>query len=121
MNPLKYLRLAAEVSRIKDDSRTYFIGAVGIRRDGVLVCAANGCPKFPEPKHHAEVRLLRKLGKGGIVFVCRTLADGRWSNAKPCTSCRISLVNHGVRAVYWSEKSGAVGSASNAGWLRDIQ
>lgn len=102
MNPTKYLELAAQVSRLKDDDRTYFLGAVGIRKDGVIVCASNGNPKEPEPQHHAEARLLRKLGKDGIVFVVRTLADGTWGNAKPCEHCQRKLFHKRVEKVYFS-------------------
>ncbi len=102
MNPEKYLELAAQVSRIKDDDRTYFHGAVGIRKDGVIVAACNGNPKEPEPKHHAEARILRKLGHGGVVFVVRTLADGTWGNSKPCVHCEIAMENRGVKNVFWS-------------------
>lgn len=106
MNPIKYLELAAQVSRLKDDDRTYFLGAVGIRKDGVIVCAANGNPKEPEPEHHAEARLLRKLGKCGIVFVARTLADGTWAMARPCVHCRIRLYNFETQRIYYTVRPG---------------
>ena len=106
MNHIKYLQLAAQVSRLKDDNRTYYLGAVGLRKDGVIVASANGNPREPEPKHHAEARLLRKLGKGGIVFVVRTLADGSWAMAKPCRDCLPLLINHGVSRIYWSTGAG---------------
>lgn len=102
MNVRKYLELAAQVSRIKEDSRTYYHGAVGIRRDGVLVCASNGCPKEPEPQAHAEARILRKLGKGGIVFVVRTLSDGTWGDSTPCIHCQKLLDAKELVAVYYS-------------------
>jgi tRNA(Arg) A34 adenosine deaminase TadA len=109
LNPIKYLELAAQVSRLKDDDRTYFHGAVGIRKDGVIVASSNGNPKEPEPKHHAEARVLRKLGKGGILFVVRTLADGTWGDSRPCPRCWARIVSAKVDSVYWS--------ASSAGWL----
>lgn len=102
MNPIKYLELAAKVSRLKDDDRTYFHGAVGIRKDGVVVCASNGNPKYPTPKHHAEARVLRKLGKGGVLFVVRTLSDGTWGNSIPCTHCLTAMRNKRVQSIYCS-------------------
>lgn len=105
MNVQRHLQLAADISRLKDDDRTYFHGAVGIRRDGVLVAAYNGNPKTPTPEAHAEARLLRKLGKGGIVFVVRTLADGTWADSKPCIHCQKALYARGVRYVYHSTAS----------------
>ncbi len=102
MNPQKYLELAAKVSRLKDDARTYYHGAVGLRRDGVLVAASNGNPRSPEPKHHCEYRLLRKLGKGGTVFLVRTLADGTWADTTPCSHCQKAIRSRGVRCVYFT-------------------
>lgn len=103
MNHVKYLELAAQVSRLKDDDRTYFHGAVGIRKDGVIVCSANGNPKEPEPRHHAEARVLRKMGKGGILYVVRTLADGSWAMSKPCTDCMKLIYSHDVKIIGYSE------------------
>lgn len=105
VNVRKYLDLAAHVSRIKEDSRTYYHGAVGIRRDGVLVAASNGCPKEPEPKHHCEARICRKLGKYGTVFLVRTLADGSWGDSTPCIHCQNKLRDKHVLKVYYSVSS----------------
>ncbi len=109
MNPKKLLRLAAKVSRLKLDDRNYFLGAVGLRSDDVLVFAANGAPKYPEPKHHAEYRLSRKLGRNSIVYVARTLANGMWSNGNPCTNCRARLANVGCRKVFYTISAGEYG------------
>lgn len=102
MNVRKYMELAANVSRLKDDDRTYFHGGVGLRKDGVLVAACNGSPKEPTPKHHCEYRLSRKLGHGGTVFLVRTLANGTWGNSAPCTDCEKRLIHQRVKCVYYS-------------------
>lgn len=102
MNIRRYLDLATQVSRLKADDRTYFHGAVGVRRDGVLVAACNGAPLFPEPKHHCEYRLTRKLGKYGIVFLVRTLANGDWADSTPCNDCENRLIHQLVQEVYFT-------------------
>lgn len=107
MNIQRHLQLAADISRLKDDGRTYFHGAVGVRRDGVLVAAYNGNPKTPTPPAHAEARLLRKLGKGGFVFVVRTLADGTWANSLPCVDCYNALKARGVVCCWYSNSHGS--------------
>jgi hypothetical protein len=102
VNVRKYLELAAQVSRLKDDDRTYFHGAVGLRRDGVLVAACNGNPKFPCPEHHCEFRITRKLGREGTIFLVRTLADGTWANTTPCIYCQNRLRYKKVHKVYYT-------------------
>lgn len=108
MNVSKYLKLAADISRLKDDDRTYFHGAVGIRKDGVIVCAQNGCPKQPDRKHHAEYRVLRKLGREGVLFVVRTTAELCWANSTPCNDCLKAIKSSGTVAVFWSTGAGKV-------------
>jgi len=102
MNVLRYMELAATVSRLKEDDRTYFHGAVCLRKDGVLVAASNGNPKFPEPKHHCEYRISRKSGANSTIFLVRTLSDGTWGNSKPCIHCENRLKHMKVDTVYYS-------------------
>lgn len=101
-SPKKMLSLAAEVSRVKLDSRCYYLGAAAIRGDDVVVVACNGAPKEPSPQHHCEMRLLRKLDKGAIVYLARTLSDGSWANSKPCANCERALRNSFVKKVYYT-------------------
>lgn len=118
MNPYRYLELAAQVSRIKDDGRTFKHGAVGLRKDGVIVCAPNGpCPE-PTPEMHAERRVLRKLGKGGIVFVVRTLADGSWGNSVPCEPCLRALIQQDVQSIYFTV--GKVCGENSYSWVHPV-
>lgn len=106
MNPMKLLEIAASVSRLKKDSRTYFHGAVCVRNDGVLVAAQNGAPKFPDRMHHSEYRVLRKAGLYSVMYVARTLADGTWADSSPCTSCRKAIKSAKVSSVYYTEGPG---------------
>ncbi len=94
--------MAAVISRLKDDKRTFFIGTVGIRRDDKVVSAYNGNQRYPDPKHHAEFRLSRKLTPGSVVYVSRTRCDGTWALAKPCKDCHVRLVNFGIERVYYT-------------------
>ena len=98
----KLLRIACEVSRLKQDDRRFFIGAVGIRNDGTMVAAYNGAPKEPTPEHHCEFRLCRKLDKRSVVYVARTLADGSVACAKPCKGCMLRMISCGVSKVYYT-------------------
>lgn len=99
---IRMLTLAADISRLKDDGRRFFHGAVAWRGDGVLVSAVNGNPKFPDPYHHCERRLTRKLDKGSTVYLARVLADGTWANSKPCYDCELALKSSSVKRIFYT-------------------
>lgn len=99
---IKYLNLAAKKARTRDDNRHFYIGAVAIRADDVIVYAYNGAPKFPTPKHHCEARLAKKLDKGATVYIARTTFDGEWANSKPCVNCERILRLAKVKKVYYT-------------------
>lgn len=98
----RVLNFACIVATAKKDDRVYKHGAVGIRKDGAMVTARNGNPKEPDPYHHCERRLVRKLDKGSRVYLARSLADGTWANSKPCYSCEVALVSAGVRKIFYT-------------------
>lgn len=103
---LKLLLTAAEVADIKTDRhRKAFLGAVAIRRDGVLVYSRNSSLQDPDkrfPHAHAERRLMRKSGYGATVYVSRVLRDGHLALAKPCGYCMAALRAYGVEMVYYT-------------------
>lgn len=98
----QYLRVAANIARKKKDQRTFFLGAVGIRKDGVIVQSFNAPSFQPSPCGHAEARLVRKLDVGATVYVARIKADGTFGSAKPCHNCQKVLKQKGVKKVYYS-------------------
>lgn len=102
MSPRKLLHIAAEVSRLKDDGRCFYLGAVALRKDGVLVSAYNGMQPFPAPEHHCEARLAKKLDRGAVVYLARTSANGEWANSKPCQLCEMKLRKAYVKRVYYT-------------------
>jgi len=116
---LKYIEMAAAVSRYKEDGRRFYLGALGIRADGTIVFSANGNPKMPDRKHHAEYRVSRKLDAGSLVYVCRTIKEGEpgsekykhsaWAMAKPCPDCLKVLSSRAVRSIYYSISTGEYG------------
>lgn len=102
MNHKKYLALAAQVSRLKNDERSFFIGAVGIRSDGIMVAAANGPARIQTRQAHSEARISRKLDKHATVYVARTLKNGAWAISKPCEDCQRALKRAKVKRVYYT-------------------
>lgn len=103
---------AVEIARSCKDKKTFRLGCVAKRQDGVIVKSVNGTfqPKglivtaFGEkiPEGHSEVRVLRKAGIGAMLWVARVRADGTIAKARPCPTCRAIILNHRVSKVYYT-------------------
>lgn len=93
-----------------NDHRAFWLGCIGIREDGTRVSSKNGnvevhgFMKSHEfmPASHAEGRVLRKLGKNGIVYVSRLRRDGSLAMARPCGMCQVRLRSYKVKKVYYT-------------------
>ena len=102
-----YLTMAARVAETKADARTFVIGAVAVRNDGVIVSAYNGPVVYPTADAHAEYRLMRKTGFCSVVYVARvTKGRKHWALAKPCATCQAILKSHRVKKVYFTVEPG---------------
>lgn len=101
-NRERYFQLAKEKAGTRDTKRKYRLGAVGVRKDGAIVTSRNLSTRVPEPKAHAERRLVRKLDAGATVYVVRVLSDGRLTIARPCVHCRNAMKIRGVKKCYYS-------------------
>jgi len=99
-----YFEIAYKVASNRGRFRkTFFLGAIGIRSDGVMVHADNGFSMQVERKGHAEYRVAQKLTPYSEVYVCRiSRLTGEFANAKPCNSCQKMLRSKGVRKVYYT-------------------
>jgi hypothetical protein len=100
----KYFELAIQAARKGPHPRDYWIGAVGIRKDGTIVSAHNGLSTIHGDLiikcAHAEQRLARKLDKGAVVYVARTRVNGDIAPIEPCKNCRRILRSKGIRYVH---------------------
>lgn len=93
-----------------DDPRNFYLGCVGIRNDGALVSAKNGAAFSTAidnyqhmPNSHAEGRVLRKLGKGGVLYVTRIAKGSRdFAMSRPCPMCQRRIRGFGVKKVYYT-------------------
>ena len=110
---LPLLMSAAKVAlpTSSDDPRNFWLGCIGIRQDGATVSSRNGAVEYStsianyhfHPNSHAEGRVLRKLGKHGIVFVSRvSKKDHSLAMARPCGMCQVRLRAFGVKKVYYT-------------------
>jgi cytidine deaminase len=95
--------VAVKKSSSRDDMRSFFLGAIGLRNDGVFVSSKNVSAKDLVPHHHAEARLVRKMTPGSTVWVARVARnDGNWAMAKPCPGCETRLRSAGVERVVYT-------------------
>lgn len=110
---LEMFKLAAKMALPTSDidNRGFLHGCVGIREDGAVVYSRNGAVKYTStiehyqliPNSHAEGRVLRKLGKGGIIYVARiSKKDGTLTTSAPCAMCSIRIKAFKVRKVFYS-------------------
>jgi hypothetical protein len=109
---LKLIEMAAKIAlpTNENDERAFWLGSVGIRKDGALVSARNGAVRCLDsgdyqliPSSHSEWRLCSKLGKYGTVFVARVAKrDGCLAMARPCPTCQIRLRSLKVERAYYS-------------------
>lgn len=101
---MKYLKLAAKIAKDnqKEDKR-FDLGCVGIRKDGVVVSGTNvTTPYNRSPSQHAESRVIRKCGRGAVLFIARILKDGSWAQSKPCHNCFTLIKNMGIKKIYYT-------------------
>lgn len=110
---LDMLKSAAKFSlpTIQNDPRNFWLGAVGIRQDGCIVYSRNGSAIHHETAFnnrtiasvHAEGRILRKLGKGGVIYVARvSKLTRKLAMARPCGFCQANISAMNVKKVFYS-------------------
>lgn len=97
-----YLYKAALVASKRKDQRSFWVGAIGRRSDGVHVCSYNGAAQNKCAEIHAEARLCLKLDVGATVWVARMSKNGEMANAKPCPNCERILRKKGVKKVIYT-------------------
>jgi tRNA(Arg) A34 adenosine deaminase TadA len=99
----RYFEMAAEAAMSVKDNRTFFLGAVARRNDGVMVISRNGSTPYPNRSGHAETRLCKKLDPGTTVYVVRVrVIDGGYGMARPCVNCQKCMLSRHVKQVYYS-------------------
>jgi len=109
---LDLLLFAAKVALPDDgkDWRGFWIGAVGIRKDGTMVFSKNGAffsttvnDYQAVPEVHAEGRVLRKMDFGGTLYVARVARKDRsLQMARPCGMCQVKIRSKGIKKVYYT-------------------
>lgn len=109
---LDYLKMAAKIAVPTDenDPRSFWLGAIGIRSDGVMVSSKNGAVFYTSsskrkiiPGTHAEVRCVYKCDKGSTIYVARVARGTRQlAMSRPCRTCQSVLKSKKVAKVYYT-------------------
>lgn len=108
----QYLELAGQIAlpTDKNDPRNFWLGCIGVRRDGVIVSAKNGAVFATAnynyqliPNSHAEGRAMRKMGKRGTLYVTRVSKKTRmYAMARPCGVCQIRIRANNIDKVVYT-------------------
>jgi hypothetical protein len=99
----RYFEICKQAAISKIDERSFLLGAVGIRADGVLVKSSNSSAETPNRLLHAERKLSLKLTPRSIVYVARVRLDnGDFGMSRPCWDCEKVLRSRGVSRVYYT-------------------
>lgn len=102
----RMLAMAADVARDNPerfDNRAFWLGAVGLRNDGVIVSAKNVAATDIVPTHHAEARVVKKMTPDSTIWVARvSRSTGNWTMARPCSGCQRRMKTAGVRKVVYT-------------------
>lgn len=100
---LNFFEVAARTAVSKDDRRSFLLGAIGIRNDGVMVRSLNSPTENKNRMAHAECKLCRKLDYHADVYVARVRMDTyKFAMARPCPACRKILRSHKVKRVFYT-------------------
>lgn len=109
---LNILLMAAKVAlpNNRSDIRDFWLGCVGVRKDGALVFSKNGAVYSTTvedyqliPDAHAEGRVLRKMDWGGTLYVARVKRkDGSLAMARPCPMCQNRIRGRGIKKVFYT-------------------
>lgn len=95
--------LAGEVAESKNDVRTFLLGAIAIRGDGVIVKALNSPTEIPYRQAHAEYKISLKLDYGATVYVARLKFDSaKFGMSRPCISCIKALSTKKINRIYYT-------------------
>jgi tRNA(Arg) A34 adenosine deaminase TadA len=92
------------------DPRNFWLGCVGKRKDGIIVSSKNGAvmssdwkKKHLIPEAHAEVRALKKSGRGATLYVARlSKIENNFVMARPCSICRNFAKSYRIEKIYYT-------------------
>ena len=102
MNYKLILLAIKSAKRCADDIRSHAIGAVAIRQDGIIVKSRNLSSREKILDAHAEIRVLKKSGKGCVIYVARARNNSSIGLARPCGGCIQAMKYMKVEKCFYS-------------------
>jgi tRNA(Arg) A34 adenosine deaminase TadA len=135
----KMFKLASTIALPNDREqiyRNYWLGAVGIRKDGVMVLAKNQGSTFSKMYEdklavklfsaHAEGRVIKKMDNKGIIFVVRVSKEHYveqgiivYKNARPCEMCQQFIKSKRIKKVFYTAGNDIDGRSMYGVWYPD--
>lgn len=100
----------------------WFLGACVVKSNRVLSVGWNRDQNDPalldvtdirkgKASTHAEVDAIRHAGdpKGATIYVARFTRSGAVSCARPCRHCIQTIIQSGIKSVFWTDYHGQIG------------
>lgn len=106
---IKLLEMAAKLALGGNQRRNFRLAAISVRADGAMTWSLNEHTITPNPKCHAEARVLQKSDWGATLYVARVIRDGTWAISRPCPRCQAAIRNKGVKKVVYTIGPGEYG------------
>jgi tRNA(Arg) A34 adenosine deaminase TadA len=107
---MKLLHKAAAFAKTSKDKKNFYLCAIAERRDGIYVISNNSIVCEPSPPGHCEAKVLKKAGKGSILWVARIARGTKlWALSRPCSFCQTLIRNKRVERVYYTIEPGVYG------------
>ena len=119
----RWLQRATNIAATKAEGPQWFLGAVIVKSNRVLSIGWNRDQNDPaklemvdikrgKASTHAEIDALHHCGdaEGSVIYVGRVLRSGAVGPARPCAHCLTNIESAGIRAVWWTDYNGKIGS-----------
>ena len=115
MHPLIIKAASFAPPTVQNDPREYWIACIGVRNDSVEIISRNGSIQHlfslslspsemrKNASYHAEGRVLRKMTRGGEMYVARVSRQtGGLVMSRPCRLCQAKIRSYRIDKVYYS-------------------
>ena len=113
------MEMALEEAKLAGQSGEVPVGAVLIKKDGVLARDHNRCIELNDPTAHAEILVLRKAGE--LEKNYRLIDTVMYVTAEPCPMCASAMVHGRISRLVFGTREPKFGAVeSRFRFLEDL-